>query len=109
MAFTPGNSNGALNGTTAVDVVAAPAASTQRMVSKVRFYNEDSASVTITLRYNDNATTRTLQKFTLAAGESAVFEEVEVLDATTKKLQALMSGAAATTNPSYSASWADKT
>lgn len=109
MAFTPGNSNGALTGVTAVDVVAVPAAATQRMVRKVRFFNLDTASVTITLRYNDNATLRTLQTFTLAAGEAAVYEEVEVLDSTLRKLQAVMSAAAATTNPCYSAAWADKT
>lgn len=109
MAFTPGNSNGALNGTTAVDVVAAPAASTQRMVRKVRFFNVDTASVTVTLRYNDNGTTRTLQKFVLGVDEAGVYEEVEVLDATTRKLQAVMSAAAATTNPVYSAAWADLT
>jgi hypothetical protein len=109
MAFTPGNSNGALNGTTPVDVVAAPASSTQRLVRKVRFFNLDTASVTITLQLDDNSTDRVLQKFTLAAGEAGVYEDVEVLDATTKKLQALMSGAPATTQPAYSAAWADKT
>jgi hypothetical protein len=108
MAFTPGNSNGVLNGSTPVDVVAAPGASTQRLVRVIRFYNADTVSQTITVRLNDNGTGRDLRNFTLAAGESAEFEH-EVLDATTKKMQALMGGAHTTTAPVYSAVWADKT
>lgn len=34
---------------------------------------------------------------------------IQILDATTKSLQAVMSGAAATTNPSFTAAWADDT
>jgi hypothetical protein len=109
MAFTPGNSNGLLNGVTAVDVVPSPASGAQRMVRKVRVFNQDTAPVTLTLQYNDNGTARVLQKFTLAVGEAAAYEEIEVLDATTKKLQALLSGAAATLNPTYSTAWADQT
>lgn len=109
MAFTPGNSNGALNGTTSVDIVAAPAASTQRLVQSVVFYNRDTADVTITLRLDDNGTLRLLDRQTVSSATAWTFEVTQVLDATTKKLSALMSAVAATTNPDFSAAWADKT
>lgn len=109
MALTPGNTHGALNGTTPVDIVAAPAASTQRLVRNVTFYNRDTAAVTITLRLDDGGTERWLDTQIVQPGEAWLYSVVQVLDATSKKLEALMSGAAATTNPDFSASWADKT
>jgi len=109
MALTPGNNNGALNGVTAVDIVAAPAASTQRVVRNVSFFNRDTAAVTITLRLDDGGTERVLDKQTVQPDEAWIYAVVQVLDATTKKLEAVMSGAPATTNPDFSAAWADKT
>ena len=44
------------NGTTAVTIAPAPAASTQRNVYAVSVYNADTASATVTVRYNDNST-----------------------------------------------------
>lgn len=108
MAFTPGNSHGALNGATPVDIVAAPAASVQRAVRNVTFFNRDTAAVTITLRLDDGGTERVLDKQTVQPDEAWVYSVLQVLDADDKKLEAVMSGAAATTNPDFSASWADK-
>lgn len=109
MAFTPGNSNGVLNGTTQVDCVAAPAAATQRMVRRVRVFNRDTVAQTITLLLDVSGTDRTLDKQTVQPDTMCEFELDEVLDATTKKLQLVMGAAATTTNPDFSASWADKT
>jgi len=44
MAFTPGNSNGTMNGATQVDIVVAPGSSTQREVANVSFFNRDTAA-----------------------------------------------------------------
>ena|SRR3990167_108689 len=69
-AFTPGEQNSATTGATAVDICASPAASTQRVVKDINVYNEDSGSVTATVRLNDNATLRILRKVTLAVGDT---------------------------------------
>jgi hypothetical protein len=108
MAFTPGNSNGVLNGTTQVDIVGSPGASTQRVVRNVTFYNRDSAPVEITLKYLDNATLRFLDKQTIQPGESWVYSVAQVLDDTDDKLVAVQTSAPGT-NADFTASWADKT
>lgn len=60
--YTPGSSNTQSNNTTAVTAVAAPASSTQRQVKLLTVTNADTAAATVTVRYNDNGTTRTLFK-----------------------------------------------
>jgi len=64
----------ALNGTTAVTLVAAPGGSTQRLVESVRFYNDDTAAVTITLSKVIDGTSRTIEKFILGVGFSATVD-----------------------------------
>jgi hypothetical protein len=68
--FTEGSSEGALNGTATVTVVAAPAASTRRVVKSLTFYNRDTVNHTITLKYDISGTERFIAKTTLAPGES---------------------------------------
>lgn len=85
--FAPGSSNGTLNGTTAVDVVAAPAASTYRQIKALSITNLDSVTNTITVRYNDNGTSRKIIVASIATGYSLNFEETNgwyVLDASGK-------------------------
>lgn len=67
--FTEGSKNGALNGSTQVTITAAPAALTKRIIKSIIIYNEDTASVTITVRLNNNGTYRKLFKKTLLTGE----------------------------------------
>ncbi len=107
MAFTEGSTTGVLNGTTLVTVVAAPGASTQRLVKTITIYNVDTAGVLLTLRLNDNTAMRILWKGTLGIGDTLLFNDVLVLDATTKSVEALMGAAAATTNPDWTTHWAD--
>ncbi len=71
--FTPGQNNTATNSTTAVTAVSAPAASTQRQVKYLSVYNADTAAITVTVRLNDNATTRIIGKWTLQIGETLEF------------------------------------
>lgn len=70
---TPGASDGALNGTTPVTVVAAPAASTQRVIKEIVVYNRDTASVTFYVKYVSGGT-RFLKKVTLAVDEQFTIE-----------------------------------
>ena len=69
-AFTEGSSDGALNGTSAVTVVTAPAASTRRLIKTIYITNIDTVANTITVSYNDNSTLRTIVKVTLQVGDT---------------------------------------
>lgn len=73
--YTPGKTVVSSNGTTAVSVVAAPAASTQRVVDQVSIFNDDTVSHTVTVRFNDNGTTYKLATVVLAVGEWLQFAE----------------------------------
>ena len=69
-AFTEGALDGALNGVTDVTVVSAPASSTRRIIKKIFIENKDTAAVTITVKYDNNGTQRTLVKVTLNVGDT---------------------------------------
>ncbi len=69
-AFTPGSSDTQSNNTTAVTIVPAPAASTQRQVKSIMIYNQDTASATLTVRLKNGATLRQLVLITLQSGQT---------------------------------------
>jgi len=68
--FTEGASDGALNGTSAVTLVAAPAAATRRTIKTITIENKDTAAVTLTISYNNNSTLRTIAVVTLNIGDT---------------------------------------
>jgi hypothetical protein len=68
--FVEGASDGTLNGTTSVTLVASPAASTRRTIKSIYIENKDTSPVTITVSYNNNGTLRTIAKVTLAVGDT---------------------------------------
>lgn len=68
--FTEGSTDGALNGVTAVTLVASPSASTRRLIKTVYIQNKDTAAVTLTIYYNNNSTLRTIAKVTLQVGDT---------------------------------------
>ena len=69
-AFTEGATDGALNGTNSVTLVAAPASSTRRAIKTITIQNRDTAAVTVTVSYNNNGTLRTIAKVTLQVGDT---------------------------------------
>jgi hypothetical protein len=69
-AFIEGASDGALNGTSAVTLVAAPGSSTRRVIKTITIENKDTAAVTLTISYNNNGTLRTIAKVTLNVGDT---------------------------------------
>ena len=69
-AFIEGASDGALNGTSAVTLVAAPGSSTRRVIKTITIENKDTAAVTLTISYNNNSTLRTIAKVTLNVGDT---------------------------------------
>jgi len=107
MAFVEGSNDGVLNSTTAVTIVAAPAASTRRIVRSIVVQNKDTASVTLTLLYDNNATQRQICKVALAANDTLSVDDVFVLDATTKTIKAKLAGAVAANQPEFVATYGD--
>lgn len=108
MAFTETGNEGSLNGTTAVDIVAAPSSGNRHVIRSVKICNKDTAAVTIEVYKDKGGTEYRIWRGTLDVNDTIVFDEgdIEVLDATNEALKAEMSGAAATTNPTFTASYA---
>lgn len=75
--YTPGTQNGVSNSTTAVTIVSAPAASTQRSLKYCNIYNRDTAAITVTVQYNDNTTIREMLVVTLAVKDTLQFIDTE--------------------------------
>lgn len=74
-AYTPGRTRSTTNGTTDVNIVAAPASSTQRVVDFLSVYNSDTAAKTVTIKYDDNGTEAILWKGALAVGETLLYTD----------------------------------
>lgn len=72
--YVAGRSVANTNNTTDVDLIAAPAATTQRVIDFISVYNADIASATVTIKYNANATSYTLWSGALAAGARMEYE-----------------------------------
>ncbi len=74
-AFTPGRTAVATNSTTNVNIVGAPAASTQRVIDTMSIYNRDTANATVTIKFYDNSADWVLWKGTLAPDEKVEYLE----------------------------------
>ena len=107
MAFVEGGNQGSLNGTTEVTVVAAPAASTRRLIKTVAVHNRDSAAVTLTVMVAKAASRYYLWSGSLKAGACWHCDSVLVLDATDESVVAKIGSTPATTNPDFNSSYAD--
>lgn len=107
MAFTPGGDDGAMNGTTAVTLVSAPASGAQRIIKTLTIQNRDTVVNTITLRKVSGGGTRQLWSGDLDVGDTLIFDDPLVLDDTSSSVTAVMAGAVTTTNPDWTSSWAD--
>jgi hypothetical protein len=67
-AYTAGRTQSATNNTTDVVIVASPASSTQRVVDYISVYNNDTATQTVTIKFDANGTERILFKGVITAG-----------------------------------------
>lgn len=74
-AYTPGRTVTNTNGTTDVNIVPAPAASTQRVVDYISVYNLDTVSATVVIKFDANATEYILWQGVLATGERVEYAE----------------------------------
>lgn len=107
MAWLEGSNHGTLNSTTEVVLVAAPGASVRRVIVTLEIHNRDTAPVTLTVRYKDGGTTRQIRKVTLASLDTYQLSGRYVLDTTSKSITAVLSGAPATTQPDFVATYGD--
>lgn len=102
---TPAADDGTLNGTTPVTLVPTPAASEQIATKTITIQNRDTAVVTVTVRKVSGGGTRQICKVDLDVDDTLIIDEVIMLDDTGSSLTAVMSAAAATTNPDWSSSF----
>ncbi len=65
-----GASTVALNSTTPVTIVAAPAAATRRVIKDIYIENKDTVSVVLTVLYDNAGTTYNIEKVTLTPGQT---------------------------------------
>lgn len=72
--YVAGRSLANTNSTTDVDLIAAPAASTQRVIDYLGVYNADTASVTLTVKYDANGTDYVIWKGTLTTLQRLEYE-----------------------------------
>lgn len=97
-AFTPGRTVADTNGTTDVDLVAPPSASTQRVCDFISVYNSDSAAKTVTVKYDDGSAEKVLWSASLNPGERVEYQEGQGFRAFTvtgaEKIAQLASGPA---------------
>ena len=89
-AFTPISSDGVTNGVTPVDIVSAPASSTQRVVDLIQIDNIDTISHVVSIIYDNNGTQRILTKITLQTNEVLIYNNkhgwtIKVADGSLKK------------------------
>jgi hypothetical protein len=68
--FVEAANDGVLTGTTDAVVVAAPATGYRRIIKGIFIENKDTAAVTITVKYDNNGTQRTIAKVTLNVGDT---------------------------------------
>ena len=94
-----GSNDGTTNGTTAVTVVAGPAASTTRMLPArgISLYNADTVAMVGKFRLNNNGTFRIIKAFEIPVGETWVNDNYISLDVATKSLEIVLDAAITTT------------
>lgn len=94
--------NGVFNGTVTTTVIEEPEPGRVAEIRSLRVANIDTAAVTLTLYYDDNGTTRTIQKVTIEADETCYFNEI-YLDRDNRKLTGVLAAEPATSNPQFTA------
>lgn len=73
--FTADRSSLTTNDTTPIDLVASPAASTQRIIDFISIFNSDNVNHTVSVLFNDNGTSRIIRSVVLAPSEAFEYAE----------------------------------
>ena len=74
--FTEGSNDGVMNGTTPVTLVAAPSASTRRIIKAISIQNRDTAAATVTVNLVSAGGTRQIWKGILQVGDTWTLDGV---------------------------------
>lgn len=115
MPLAEGELDGVLNGTTAVTIVAGPPNTNQRRIIRaISIFNADTATVTLTVRLNNDGSIRRIWSGTVAtlvqwSLKTNAGLDVLVLTASTMKVEALLSGAPVANQPEFVSAFADAT
>lgn len=112
MAFAEIANDGVTNDANDVDLVAAPAAATKRLVRYMTVFNADTSAATILVEYEHAAAQRMMYRVTLQPNESWVFGEhgeILVLDDTDKSIVIHLAGAVAANQLDFTTHYADVT
>ena len=107
MAFAESSSDGTTNGTTAVEMVAAPGSSTQRIVKSLTVYNADTVDATVFVTFDNGTNERRLFQVTLSSGDQLYYDDVVVLPDTSSSINIDLSGAVTTNELEWTAHYAD--
>ena len=75
--LVPKSSNGSTNNTTPVTIISAPSLSYQRQLKYLNIENNDTSSITVTIRFNDSSNTRIIFKATIGVGENLIYSVEE--------------------------------
>lgn len=76
-AYTPATAHTTTNGAVTVTIAAAPAGATQRQIKFISIRNQDTAAVTLTLKYDDAATERQIYSVNLDVGDTLIYSDGE--------------------------------
>ena len=71
--FTGSETNGASNNTTPVTLISSPSAGFQRQLRELIIENNDTATMTVTIRYNNTSVTRIIIKAIIDSGDSLTY------------------------------------
>ena len=105
MADLPVENNGDMNSTTAVTLLAAPAAgATQRVIPKsgASVYNADTVDIDVIFQKNKGGTVKVIAKVVgVVPGGVALLPKPVVLDATNESLEGKLGAVITTTQPTF--------
>lgn len=99
--YLPGELDTLSNGATAVDIVTSPSAGNIRQVKHVNIYNNDTAPMTVTVRFNNNATLRTILTVVLQVGERIQYNDFDGWHVFTALGAVKVTAVATTVEPGY--------
>lgn len=71
--FTGSETNGTSNNTTAVTLISSPSAGFKRQLKELIIENNDTTTMTVTVRYNNTSVTRIIMKAILDSGDSLTY------------------------------------
>lgn len=86
--ITPFDTDGTSNNTTAVTIMGSPSFGNQRQVREINIRNNDTAQITLTVRFNNTSITRTIYRVVLQPNETLIYTQDNgwsVLDVTSMK------------------------